>query len=35
GLAYRHGGLLAAVATHLGVNLIHFAGFTYPQLAIP
>lgn len=35
GLAYRHGGLLAAVATHFGVNLIHFAGFTYPQLAIP
>lgn len=35
GLAYRYGGLLAAVVTHFGVNLIHFSGFTYPQLAIP
>lgn len=35
GLAYRHGGLLAAVITHFGVNLMHFSGFTYPQLAIP
>lgn len=33
GLAYRYGGLLAATATHFGLNLVHFAGFTYPQLA--
>lgn len=30
GLAYRFGGLPAAVITHFGVNLIHFGLFTYP-----
>lgn len=33
GLAYRHGGLTAAVLCHVVVNLVHFAGFTYPMLA--
>ncbi|MFJ7283025.1 lysostaphin resistance A-like protein [Pseudomonas sp. NPDC099000] len=33
GLAYRFGGLGAAVATHFGLNLLHFALFTYPMLA--
>lgn len=33
GVAYRHGGLLAAVLTHFGLNLVHFAAFTYPMLA--
>lgn len=33
GLAYRFGGLGAAVATHVGLNLLHFALFTYPMLA--
>lgn len=33
GVAYRHGGLLAAVAAHFGLNLIHLALFTYPMLA--
>ena len=33
GLAYRFGGLAAAVATHFGLNLLHFALFTYPMLA--
>jgi uncharacterized protein len=33
GVAYRYGGLLAAVAAHFGLNLIHFALFTYPLLA--
>ena len=33
GVAYRYGGLLAAVAAHLGLNLAHFALFTYPMLA--
>jgi membrane protease YdiL (CAAX protease family) len=31
GLAYRFGGLPAAVATHFGVNLVHFGLFTYPM----
>ncbi|OOV95624.1 CPBP family intramembrane glutamic endopeptidase [Pseudomonas sp. MF4836] len=33
GLAYRFGGLGAALATHVGLNLLHFALFTYPMLA--
>lgn len=33
GLAYRFGGLWAAIATHFGLNLLHFALFTYPMLA--
>ncbi|MGH8483332.1 MAG: CPBP family glutamic-type intramembrane protease, partial [Pseudomonas sp.] len=33
GLAYRHGGLLAAVLCHFGLNLTHFTLFTYPMLA--
>jgi membrane protease YdiL (CAAX protease family) len=33
GLAYRFGGLGAAIATHFGVNLLHFGLFTYPMLA--
>lgn len=33
GLAYRCGGLGAAIATHLGLNLLHFGFFTYPMLA--
>lgn len=33
GLAYRHGGLAAAVACHACVNLAHFALFSYPMLA--
>ncbi|PWB33196.1 CPBP family intramembrane metalloprotease [Pseudomonas sp. SDI] len=32
GLAYRYGGLYAALACHFGLNLVHFAGFSYPQL---
>ncbi|HEX8592234.1 MAG TPA: CPBP family intramembrane glutamic endopeptidase [Pseudomonas sp.] len=31
GLAYRFGGVLAAVVTHFGVNLVHFGFFTYPM----
>ncbi|WP_194787622.1 CPBP family intramembrane glutamic endopeptidase [Pseudomonas sp. UFMG81] len=34
GLAYRHGGLAAAVLCHACVNLAHFAGFSYPMLAL-
>ncbi|MDR0209300.1 MAG: CPBP family intramembrane metalloprotease [Pseudomonas putida] len=34
GLAYRHAGLMAAVLCHFGVNLAHFAGFSYPMLAL-
>ncbi len=30
GLAYRRGGLWAAVACHVGLNLVHFALFSYP-----
>ncbi|MEE1868954.1 MULTISPECIES: CPBP family intramembrane glutamic endopeptidase [Pseudomonas] len=33
GLAYRYGGLFAAILCHFGLNLAHFAGFTYPMLA--
>ena len=33
GLAYRFGGLGAAIATHFGLNLLHFSLFTYPMLA--
>jgi len=33
GLAYRFGGLTAAIATHFGLNLLHFGLFTYPMLA--
>lgn len=33
GLAYRFGGLGAAILTHFGLNLVHFALFTYPMLA--
>ncbi|QGA49280.1 CPBP family intramembrane glutamic endopeptidase [Pseudomonas brassicacearum] len=33
GLAYRFGGLGAAIATHFFLNLLHFALFTYPMLA--
>jgi membrane protease YdiL (CAAX protease family) len=32
GLAYRFGGLGAAIATHLGLNVLHFVFFTYPML---
>ena len=31
GLAYRYGGLQAAVVTHFGLNLLHFGLFTYPM----
>ena len=34
GLAYRFGGLSAAIATHLGLNVLHFVFFTYPMLAL-
>ncbi|MGE8656502.1 MAG: lysostaphin resistance A-like protein [Achromobacter sp.] len=33
GLAYRHGGLAAAVLAHLGLNAAHYALFTYPMRA--
>ncbi|VVN27986.1 hypothetical protein PS639_04637 [Pseudomonas fluorescens] len=33
GLAYRYAGLAAAVATHFGLNLLHFGLFSYPMLA--
>ncbi|XZG69035.1 CPBP family intramembrane glutamic endopeptidase [Chitinibacteraceae bacterium HSL-7] len=33
GLAYRRGGLLAAVLVHAAVNLAHAMWFTYPMLA--
>ena len=33
GLAYRFGGLAAAIATHFGLNLLHFGLFTYPMMA--
>ncbi len=32
GLAYRGGGLAAAVLTHCGLNTLHFLLFTYPML---
>jgi membrane protease YdiL (CAAX protease family) len=31
GIAYRFGGLTAAVITHFGLNLAHFGLFTYPM----
>jgi membrane protease YdiL (CAAX protease family) len=31
GIAYRSGGLAAAVITHFGLNLAHFSLFTYPM----
>jgi membrane protease YdiL (CAAX protease family) len=34
GLAYRYGGVAAAVLCHFGVNLAHFALLSYPMLAI-
>jgi len=34
GVAYRYGGLAAAVLAHLGLNTLHFAGFTYPLRAL-
>lgn len=33
GMAYRHGGLQAAILAHFGVNLVHFGLFTYPMFA--
>lgn len=33
GLAYRWGGLLAAICTHFMLNVMHFFLFTYPMLA--
>ncbi|OLS62949.1 CPBP family intramembrane glutamic endopeptidase [Pseudomonas putida] len=33
GLAWRHGGLPAALLAHFGLNLAHFTLFTYPLLA--
>ncbi|KVZ30308.1 CAAX protease [Burkholderia multivorans] len=33
GIAWRRGGLLAAALAHVGLNLVHFALFTYPMLA--
>ncbi|RMQ41591.1 CAAX amino terminal protease protein [Pseudomonas cichorii] len=32
GIAYRFGGLQAALITHFGLNLVHFGLFTYPML---
>jgi membrane protease YdiL (CAAX protease family) len=34
GMAYRHGGLAAAVLAHLGLNAAHFGLFTYPMRAV-
>lgn len=33
GIAYHHGGLLASMLTHFGLNLCHILLFTYPLLA--
>jgi membrane protease YdiL (CAAX protease family) len=33
GVAYQHGGLLASMLTHFGLNLVHILLFTYPLLA--
>lgn len=33
GLAWRHGGLLCAIAVHASVNTLHFTLFSYPALA--
>lgn len=35
GLAYRFGGLQAAVLAHFGLNVMHFFLFTYPMLQPP
>ncbi|MDR7006197.1 CPBP family intramembrane glutamic endopeptidase [Paraburkholderia strydomiana] len=35
GLAYRFGGLSAAILTHFGLNAAHFLLFTYPMLQAP
>jgi len=35
GTVYRYGGLLAAIAVHAGLNLVHFVGWSYPMLARP
>mgnify|MGYP003431169112 FL=1 len=32
GMAYRFGGLAAAIAPHFGLSLLHFGLFTYPML---
>jgi membrane protease YdiL (CAAX protease family) len=32
GLAYRHGGLYAAMLAHFGLNVVHLFLFTYPML---
>lgn len=32
GLAYRFGGLAAAILTHVALNTVHFVFFTYPML---
>lgn len=34
GLAYRQGGLTAAVLAHLGLNVVHYGLFTYPMRAV-
>nr|WP_225777009.1 CPBP family intramembrane glutamic endopeptidase [Pseudomonas sp. Marseille-Q3773] len=34
GLAYRWGGVGAAVLCHFGLNLVHFSLFSYPMLAL-
>lgn len=34
GVAYRYGGLAAAVLAHLGLNVAHFGLFTYPMRAV-
>lgn len=34
GLAYRWGGVAAAVLCHFGLNLVHFTLFSYPMLAL-
>ncbi|GAB7531852.1 CPBP family intramembrane metalloprotease [Pseudomonas sp. 3A(2025)] len=33
GIAWRHGGLWAAVSVHFSLNLVHFILFAYPMLA--
>lgn len=33
GLAYRHGGIEAAIVAHFTLNAVHFFGFTYPYAA--
>lgn len=33
GMAYRHGGLAAAVLAHVGLNAAHYGLFTYPMRA--